>query len=446
MVPVGWDRARIGLLSGDEPHYLIIAEAVVRDHSLNVFPVYARDREERRIVGPTDWRNHCRGEGDTWYSVHGVGLPLVLSPVFAQFGALGVRVALALFAGLIPFLVYYGARLAGIGRAHAVGIALCTGTGLPFVATAGQIYPDLVTGVLVLALTLLAWTATTRTIPRAAWVLAALILAFLPWLHVKNVLVAGILAATLAIAKRKRARLAPDPTRWWPWLVFTGLTSLALLLSYHLVAFNSVLGPYSRGPTTNATLYQASMIFLGLHFDQAQGVFFQQPLFLVGLVGLPMFARRSPFVALGAAAAYVAILAPNAFHPCWYGCFSMSGRFMWAVAALWCLPLISLYAELGAAGRSVLAALGAFGILWQLRLATVWYTNPGGFMTSWSSRQRNSLFAAEWTGRLPSFYDFDRYLSAFPNLVALLVALALIALGAVIVSRLMPARGGDGTR
>jgi hypothetical protein len=431
-VPVHWHRASLDPVSGDEPHYLIVADALARDHSLNVFPSYARDREERRIVGPIDWRNHSRGENDRWYSLHGVGLPLLVAPVFSVAGVFGVRLLLAVLAGAVPFFVYACARLAGLGRPDSVGIALAVSLGLPFAAAAGQIYPDLLTGILVLGLVALCWTALERPVSRGLWLAAAVVLALLPWLHVKNALVAGVLAVALVLARR---RGRPDGFQWWPWLVGLQAASAALIITYHLSAFGHLLGPYQAGRTTDATLYQAGMVFLGLHFDQAQGVFVQQPLFLLGLVGLPVFFRRVPFVAVTAGAAYLSVVGLNAFHPAWYGGFSMSGRFMWCGAALWALPLACLYSALGASARRVLAALVLPAFAWQWLLSGQWFRNPGAFFSLWTEYHRNSLFVGAWTGVLPSFYDFDQYLTRLPNVAAVAVALGLLGLGAWLARR-----------
>lgn len=433
LVPVRWSQAwRPMPLSGDEPHYLIVVDALVRDHSLNVFPAYARDREERRIVGPIDWRNHSRGENDRWFSLHGIGLPVLVAPVFLLFGPTGVRLMLAAIAGLIPVFVYRAARLARIRPGESVGLALCVSLGLPFLAVSGQIYPDLLSGILVLALAVMAWRIWCRGAPPGAWMAGALMLAILPWLHLKNVLVVAVLAIALTVAWWRGDRRR---TGWCWWFVGLNAASVLLLLTYHLVAFGGPLGPYTTGRGADATLYQAGMIFLGLHFDQAQGVFVQQPLYLLGLVGLPLLFRRAPFIAVTATAAYLAIVVPNTFHSCWYGCFSMSGRFMWGAAALWSFPLLVLYADLGAVGRRVLWVAGGLGLGWQVMLARDWYTAPGRFFTTWTSYSRNSLFTQAWHGVLPSFYDFDRYLTFPPNIAAFVIASALLAVGVALARR-----------
>ena len=115
------------------------------------------------------------------------------------------------------------------------------------------------------------------------------------------------------------------------------------------------------------------MIFLGLHFDQAQGMFVQQPVLLIGLLGIAPFAVRRPILAVGTSLSYLAVLLPNSFHDCWYGCYSFGGRFMWSVIALWFLPL--------AASTPASALLVAVS-LWRLRhrwCSCSWERRLGGW-------------------------------------------------------------------
>ena len=116
------------------------------------------------------------------------------------------------------------------------------------------------------------------------WLLAGL----LPWLHTKyfatSVILAGI-GAWQAWRDERRAVLV------LPVLFAMGCGSL---MWWHLDTFGGVLGWRRLGDLGSDPLRILS-IFLGLHLDQAQGMFFQQPLLLPGLIGLGhMVYRRHP--------------------------------------------------------------------------------------------------------------------------------------------------------
>ena len=71
-------------VDGDEPHYLIVAESLLRDGDMNLANNYARDdgaRFGRSGVPPASHvRTELRGQ---LYPVHDIGLPILLVPVVA---------------------------------------------------------------------------------------------------------------------------------------------------------------------------------------------------------------------------------------------------------------------------------------------------------------------------------------------------------------------------
>jgi hypothetical protein len=215
---------------------------------------------------------------------------------------------------------------------------------------------------------------------------------------------------------------------------------LVLLAGYNMFAFGSALGPFTGSKAAGATLRQAAMICLGLHLDQTQGIFLQQPLLLLGLPGLAILVRRSPGLASTLVVAYLSIVLPNSFHDCWYGCNSFTGRFMWSVAALWVFPLAFLYREArGSRMARVLSGIAAAAALfWQIVLMRAWWSEGPQSMYRVLRAdvvQRDHVFYRQGWSLLPSFYDFKGYLSYVPNLVALAVVLGFVVVGVGIAVR-----------
>lgn len=61
-----------------------------------------------------------------------------------------------------------------------------------------------------------------------------------------------------------------------------------LLTIYHITFFGKLLGPHQDA--LDFDLYRVAMVFLGLHWDRVQGIFLQNPFFLLALVGvIPLF-------------------------------------------------------------------------------------------------------------------------------------------------------------
>jgi hypothetical protein len=120
-------------LGGDEPHYVIIADAIARDHSMRVRTAYARDELEK-----LDWQNQTQTRANGTFSLHNIGIAALIAPAFRWFGVRGARVMLAAVAGCIPFLFFGIARTVGIRRGTAAGLAFCCSLSLPFLVASAQ--------------------------------------------------------------------------------------------------------------------------------------------------------------------------------------------------------------------------------------------------------------------------------------------------------------------
>lgn len=433
-IPARWDTRGKIPVTGDEPNYLIVADAIAVDHSLDVKNAYDRDAQDLikpRIYGGLDWWTHTKSNSRGLFSIHNLGIPVLVALPFKLSGLAGARATMAIFACLFPLAFFCLARLWGIGTLQSSALAFFSSIGLPYAAASGQIYPDLPSGALLLtAFSMLVAQSQWRGNPRLRCAALAIPLALLPWLHIKNVfasLAMALFFSTLVLGKStvNKKNLAIVM------LVDVSLiVSLALLMAYNSLAFDNVFGPYS-GKDIAVTINQVVMIFLGLHFDQVQGIFVQQPFFLAGMIGLAWFLFEERWLGLLWCLTYLSIAVSNAAHPCWYGCFSIAGRFMWSIAGFWFLPLIHLYSKIGFAGKRLLMACGAFSLVIQYLYRNLWFYDPLELYFSWTRTlaDRNSLLPVTWRKWFPSFYDFSNYWNHGPNVVALLLALLLIGLG-----------------
>jgi hypothetical protein len=424
LVALNWQRRNVSPVTGDEPHYLIIADAITRDGTVDIDRAYRRDAIRHRIIGPIDRHSVVTPRGT--FSIHNLGLPLIIAPLFRSFGIAGARISVALITAALPFVLFSIARRNGVRVRDALWLALGCSLGMPFLVGAGQIFPDLPTGILVVALIWLLRAQPKGEIVSGFSVVTAGVLAgVLPWLHLKNLPVMAVLLVAIGIHQRRRATTAVHELL----LALPVACSLGLLALYNWHAFRGVLGPYTADTAVGASLEQATMIFAGLHFDQAQGIFFQHPLLFFGLCGLPALWRRDKWLALVIWSAYLVVLIPNAFHTTWYGGYSISGRFFWSVAPLWCVAFVYTYVESGSAQRRLLNVLLTTSIIWQaFLLARFARGGPAPLYTVWTTSLvgRNTTWDRRWDW--PSFYDFDRYLTYSPNGEAVMISAAVLIL------------------
>jgi hypothetical protein len=408
-------------VSGDEPHYLLMAQSLWRDGDLEL-----RDnkmRGEMEEYTPADIQPHWgapRPDGRP-FPAHGVGLPALLAPVYA----LGGRRACALL------LVALGSGLALLARALALRV---TGdeavSKLAWIATLGppasfyafHVYTEMPSAVAV-AGGLLLLLGFPRSLPAA--VAAAALASTLPWLHVKLIPAAVALGVIGLVRLRGRARPA-----------FVAVAALAA--AGYMAFFQSVFGH----PTPLA-LYGGHLpprmdgaplrAAAGLLLDRSFGLLPHAPVFLLALAAVPLALRRPLRETWPYALVLAAVLGPVLWWRMWWGGQCPPGRLL--------VPLVPLLAVLVAV-RATRDDGPPRGLLrWRAALlsvgfAIVAYTtvDPGRLMLL-NRRNRPTRL---WTA-LSGEGDIGRYLPSLTHpdgaeirvaalwLVALVVLLALDA-------------------
>jgi hypothetical protein len=423
-------------VTGDEPHYLIMADGLVRDHTFDLRSAYAREARTEAIYGSPIPAPHIVIVNHRWGPYHEPGLALLLAIPFLVGRTLASRVALCVVgAWLLPLLCFKWLRVRMPAQAAAwLTIGLCVGVPVSFGAS--QIYPDLPAGIAATAL-LLWLLERTRDDPSAArWASFWLAAGLLPWLNLKFLAATAalIFAAAVVMGSRERRaerRMALATSA----LVLIGPAALA---AFHVWAFGTPFGPRGAKELTTS-VSRAAMILLGLHFDQGQGMFWQQPLLLAGVAAWMPFARRHPRVALGWIALYASLILPNALELARYGGGAPAGRFGWSAAWLWIVPIGYLFDDGGDMRRSrFVKPAAAVSLGYQAVLAVRWLGDPGVLFPALEESlvRRNSLFPIGLRAWLPSFYfwDFRSYWTYGPD-VAAYVGFACILLSGALFCR-----------
>lgn len=348
-----WISYKVGL-SGDEPHYLLITYSLLNDFDLEVQNNY----------GAEDYRSFYEGKieprlaAGTPYSVHGIGVPLLLAPGFAAFGLFGVLLTEASISALLLHAIYRASLQ--ITASPSASLAAVAGFGLtsPALFLSVSAYPEL-PAALVAALVVVRLLEPEPPGAFAAfgWTLA---IGALPFFHVKFLPLAGLLIAafTYQFGRRRESSLA--------WLSAGAAVSVA---SFLLVTF---LTMGSFDPTAS---YGRQRIFLdrvplgiaGLLFDQEFGLLLHAPIYLLGFAGIVTLFRRKALLGALSLLAFLSVAIPGAAHPLWSGGTSPPARFLFPA-----LPLIMIAAaallewerEIGVGRWAswLLASSGALGL------------------------------------------------------------------------------------
>ena len=331
---------------GDEPHYLVMTQSLLRDADLDLQNQFRERQYAAFFAGTLEPHTSPAGPPGRIYSIHTPGLSALLLPAFAAFGYPGARAFMSVLAALTGVLTYRLLResLGSPGLALFAWAALTFTPPLPFYALA--IYPE-VAAALATALFLLA----SRRAPAAPWIIGvSASAAVLPWLHPKFLPLAALgLLLTLLRPCSWSARAAA---------IAALLVSLGLLLFYfqRLYGAPSLSAAYGPGFAGDVTLAHVPHGVLGILLDRQFGLLAVQPLWAIALPGAVALVSRRTGDALRALLLSVASLGVGASFSMWWGGSCPPARFI--VPAL---PPLALCLALAVQRRRGLSA-ALFGI------------------------------------------------------------------------------------
>ncbi len=319
-------------IGGDEPYYFVEAVSIGRFHTINLNPGY-NFAITHHVIFP--WKAHPGphlaaqiGQGTPRYRDglvlpgHAIGLSALLAiPMLAGTGmaVAALLVILALLAIGLAHLVGEVVEFTSRWRIAIVGLVLAPA----YLLAATQFYPDLITGlviaILIMLLALIERRGTLTSLQVAA---GSSLLAFLPWLDAKNILLQPVFMLVILIVYF-RTRL---PTDQLLWLVIPPIISLACLVGFNIWGFGYPFG--DRQPISLLGLNTLTR-FVALLFDRRQGLIVQFPVSLLGIAGIWVSRRRNPLACLTAVVMILGLAYGNATQEISFGGGSLVGRFEW---------------------------------------------------------------------------------------------------------------------
>jgi hypothetical protein len=396
---------------GDEPHYLMVAESLLRDGDVSLEKDYGERRYAVFHDAPLEPHYRVRGRGGAIYSLHAVGLSVLILPAYALAGYAGASLFMALLAALLALEVREWVRgLTGRdGLAEAAGWAFALSP--PLIHYAGLVFTEVPAA---LAVAFALRRSREERLGRRAALAVGLAVAALPWLNIRY---APLCALLLVHALWRHRHLRPAAA-----LIAPTLVSVAGLILYHqaLYGFLDPRRVYGRRPEIAlATLREG---LPGLLFDQEFGLLVYAPFLALAVPGLVFFWRRDRRQALAAMAlVLVTLLTAGTWHM-WRGGFNPPARFLVPIAPVLAAAVAMAWDRRGlTSGAALLLGwslwLGLAGA-WEPRLV---HRDRDG--TAPLFRERSG--ALEWTGLLPGYVleDADRNRLSLVWAAALLLAL-----------------------
>jgi hypothetical protein len=130
MVVLAALRNQLVLPAGDEPHYLIMSQALERYHSLDLQRVYDAGDYTEFYPRPI-WPHTSPGPNGEPLPWHGIGGPVLWLVPFALGGRAGVIAFMVVISLLIVANVFLLARALGVSTRTAFGVGLAFAVGTP---------------------------------------------------------------------------------------------------------------------------------------------------------------------------------------------------------------------------------------------------------------------------------------------------------------------------
>jgi hypothetical protein len=348
-------------VSGDEPHYLIVAQSLAADGDFDVRNNYANGDSRRFGVDGLAVDLHARDTpGGALHSIHDVGVPIALLPAYvAATTVAGVvpegwlrrfRMSPGLFAYSLISLVVIAITctaavltrdalvLTGAKPATATAVVLAAWLSPPVLSNSFLVFPE------PFALLVTAIALRVSVIPegerlgRLAVLGFPIALGLLPWFHRKYVPYVATLLLVVAWLQRDRlaAIRASDRVAALAWIIAPSLV-LAAWTWYH---WGTLSGPLTaaRVPFSLAAFKEGSV---GLLVDRENGLFVWAPIYLLMPAGWWLAGRRATLWLLPV----LMLAALSAAHDLWWGGFSPAGRFLVPLVPLFCIAGVKLLEE-----------------------------------------------------------------------------------------------------
>jgi hypothetical protein len=329
---------------GDEPHYLIITQSILKDHDIRIENNHRQGDYRAYFAGELTKPDYRRlGRNGEIYSIHAPGLPTLIAPAFAIGGYHGVVVFLILVASCGSALAWHLAWTV-TRRADAAWFGWATVTfSTSSIFHSFTVYPDSVGGVIVLtgvwALLRAQHESETGSERVGPWWLHGAALAALPWIHTRFALLAGGFGALLLLRLSTTKNAAAKAVAF---LLIPAISAVCWV-GFFIAIYGT---PDPAAPYANE---EGAAAFIpgglaGLFFDQRFGVLVYAPVLVCALAGFIVMVRNRASRRLGLELLFVVVpyLVAVTHFAMWWGGTSPPGRFF--------VPILQTLAIPGAVG------------------------------------------------------------------------------------------------
>lgn len=277
---------------GDEPHYLIISQTMLKYHSIDVMQDYTNGDYRSFYPVHIDAHTAPNGHGQA-LPLHGIGGPFLWLPFFAWHGRLGAIVFMCLICALAVYNVYKLLEALEISQGYRLLVSLGFALGSPLYVYSHLTFIEPIAASLCIYILRVLCQKNLSTLDLVG---SSIALGVLPWVHIRFALIELLLFAFLLYRLYQENKWT-NLRRYVAYLV----PVIALFLLYEAYEFFvwGSLNPAAHEFNSGNLPFRYSPFegLLGIFMDQEFGLFTNFPIFLFALPGI-ILALKKKFLSL----------------------------------------------------------------------------------------------------------------------------------------------------
>ena len=431
MLATGFAAARLTSTalfpSGDEPHYLVIAQSLWRDGDLKIENNHQRGDYHEYYEPDLEPHYLTRGVDGEIYSIHPIGVSVLLTPILGLGGYRAVLAALMLMAAITVAMAWRW-TIATLNAAGAATFAWASiALTAPYLLNSFTVYPEIPAALAVMA----AFVLTLRDRPGLGlWIVSGVAIASLPWLSTKYApLSAALLLVAIYRLRQKEPASLVRNTKLWA-VVGTYAVSLAAWFAFFYAYWGTPLPMAPYGSMTQTSPLNLRAGAPGLLFDQEYGLLALAPVYVLTATGLVHMWRARGALrqrAIEISILFLALLGTVGAFGIWWGGTSAPGRPIASGLPLLMLPIAAAFraAPMGSARRAAQHLL-----LWiSMGIAITLTVSEDGLLIN-NARDGTSALLGYWSPRwelwslAPTFIGHPWTIAALQTMWWLAVAFA----------------------
>ena len=318
--------------TGDEPHFLMIASSLAKDGDVNLLNNYENKDYNEFYPGHLIAHSKINVEGKI-YSAHGIGLPVIILPGYIFGNRYGASYTIGVLFALLAVVIFSLCYQVTKDKIISAGLAFLMSFTVPLVFFSYQIFTELPAALIAAYIFYFGLNIQRNSVSYLKMIFAGVLLAYLPWLHVRYMIFTIILLIYL-LYKGGIKKGGP--------LIGMVIASTLLLLSYMKVLYG-IFSFTAQYCGIQAGLSYIIKGMLGNLLDCRFGLFLYSPYYIFLGAGLYFFFKEDKKGFLW----WLLIVAPffisvsSYYH--WHGGWCPPLRYITPIIPLFIVPLGYLF-------------------------------------------------------------------------------------------------------